>query len=138
MKLLKIAFIGLSVFLFGLKSQAQDVENIKLSLDQALELVNNKGVDVLIAQQTKATAKAMLSQGNAVFLPQISIEEMGVKTNDPIGVFGIKLRQGIINASDFNPAVMNSPDALHTFTTKVEVRQPIFNADGFYARASAK
>lgn len=138
MKLLKIAFIGLSVFLFGLKSQAQDVENIKLSLDQALELVNNKGVDVLIAQQTKAEAKAMLSQGNAVFLPQISIEEMGLKTNDPIGVFGIKLRQGIINASDFNPAVMNSPDAIHTFTTKVEVRQPIFNADGFYARASAK
>ena len=138
MKLLKLFFIALIMPFTSISGWAQTIDKLDLSLEQALEMVHEKAVDVLIAEETKLAAKAAYSQGNAVFLPQLSIEETGVKTNDPIGVFGIKLRQGIITPADFNPSVMNSPDALHSFTTKFQVLQPIINADGFYERKSAK
>ncbi len=138
MKLLKLFFIALLMPLTNISGWAQTTDHLELSLEQALEMIHETAVDVLIAEETKMAAKAAFSQGNAVFLPQLSIEETGIKTTDPIGVFGIKLRQGIITPADFNPSVMNSPDALHSFTTKFQVLQPIINADGFYERKSAK
>jgi outer membrane protein TolC len=113
-------------------------ETLSLSLEEALERVSESGYDMQIARQQEAAARAGLSQANMVFLPQFSIEESAVKTNDPIGVFGIKLRQGIIQQSDFNPATLNDPDATHNFTTKFEVRQPILNPEGIFQRSAAK
>ncbi len=138
MKVQKLFFIAFIMSLGSISGWAQTIESLSLSLEEALGMVHEQSLDVLIAEEVKVAAKAAYSQGNAVFLPQLSIEETGVKTTDPIGVFGIKLRQGIISASDFNPSVMNSPDALHSFTTKFQVLQPIINADGFYERKSAK
>lgn len=130
----------LSAFmLMGLIVSTQAQQNlIELTLNEALELANEQGFENRIAIQNKYAAKSAVKQSRAVFLPQLNVEEMAVKTNDPIGVFGIKLRQGIITNADFNPATLNDPDASHNFTTKVEVLQPVFNLDGFAERKAAK
>ncbi len=120
------------------QTRADSTQVLSLSVNEALKQASESGYELLIAEQQKEAAKAGLNQANMVFLPQLSIEESAVKTNDPIGVFGIKLRQGVITAVDFNPALLNDPDAEHNFTTKFEVRQPILNPEGLFQRSAAK
>jgi outer membrane protein TolC len=52
--------------------------------------------------------------------------------------FGSKLNQEILTQVDFNPELLNNPDAISNFSTKVEIQQPIFNADGLFLRKAAK
>ena len=52
--------------------------------------------------------------------------------------FGSKLNQEILTQADFNPSLLNNPDDIQNFTTKIEVQQPIFNADGIFMRKAAK
>ena len=75
MKLLKLFFIALIMPFTSISGWAQTIDKLDLSLEQALEMVHEKAVDVLIAEETKLAAKAAYSQGNALFLPQLSIEE---------------------------------------------------------------
>lgn len=139
-KSIGLAILILMLYAGPLKAQSNEnaTNTISLSLEDALELAVKNGYQLQIAQQDKELSKAVLSQTNAVFLPQFLIEETAVKTNDPVGVFGIKLRQGIITASDFNPIILNDPDATHNFTTKFEILQPVFNPEGLLQRSAAK
>ncbi|MTI86993.1 MAG: TolC family protein [Balneolaceae bacterium] len=140
-RLTKTAWLGIVLSTFALPSIAQmdtqDKEGLLLSLEEALNKASSEGYEVRLSRQQQRAAKAGMQQANAVFLPRISIEEAAVKTNDPIGVFGIKLRQGIITQADFAPANLNAPDATHNFTTKVEVVQPILNAEGLFKRSAS-
>ncbi|MDX5584468.1 MAG: TolC family protein, partial [Aureibaculum sp.] len=52
--------------------------------------------------------------------------------------FGSKLNQEILTAADFDPNLLNNPDQIRNFATKIEVQQPIINVDGFYQRKAAK
>jgi len=52
--------------------------------------------------------------------------------------FGSKLNQEILTQSDFNPALLNDPNEIKNFATKIEIQQPIFNADGLFMRKAAK
>lgn len=144
MKLIKVSKIAGFLLLLNVLSITVNAQNVdgtevlSLSLQDALEQASERGYQVLIAKKDQEAASAGLSQTNSIFLPQFSIEESAVKTNDPIGVFGIKLRQGIIQQSDFNPVILNDPDATHNFTTRFEIRQPILNPEGLFQRSAAK
>lgn len=129
--------VYMAIGVIAIDTQAQQ-KTMPLTLTKALELASEQGFENRIALQNKYAAEAAVKQSRATFLPQLSVEEMAVKTNDPIGVFGIKLRQGIITNADFNPATLNDPDASHNFTTKFELLQPIFNLDRFAERKAAK
>ena len=131
------ALTMLAVPLLGQSTTENDTV-LSLSLEEALERANENGYNLRIAKQDGEVAKATLGQSNAAFLPQFSIEETAIKTNDPVGVFGVMLRQGIITANDFNPAILNDPDPIHNFTTRFELVQPIINADALLKRSAAK
>ncbi|HBX67805.1 MAG TPA: hypothetical protein DEG32_17275, partial [Balneolaceae bacterium] len=94
MKLNKVSKITgllllLNVLAISVSAQSTDnMQELSLSLQDALERASENGYQVLIAEKERDAAKAGLSQANMVFLPQLSIEESAVKTNDPIGVFG--------------------------------------------------
>ena len=61
-----------------------------------------------------------------------------MSTNDPLAVFGNKLKQERVTQADFDPAALNHPDAYEHFNTRIEVQQPLLNLDGLYARKAAK
>jgi len=44
--------------------------------------------------------------------PTLSVTAKGIGTNEPVGVFGIKLNQARITLEDFNPATLNNPAAV--------------------------
>jgi outer membrane protein TolC len=123
------------IMLMSQSLAAQQAES--LSLEEALQFAETRNYDIRIAEAEADAAKAMFTQSNAVFLPEIGVEGTAVQTTDPISAFGIKLRQKSITAADFNPALLNDPDAISNFNTRLFVNQPLFNLDRFFERSAA-
>lgn len=134
MKNIKLAAI-LLLFFVGLPIRAQQVQPV--SLDTVLNRVMENNRQLKISQQEFLQARADYRQTNAVFLPNISISYTGMTTNSPLMAFGSKLNQERITQSDFDPALLNDPDRIDNFATKIEVEQPLVNLDGIFKRKAA-
>ncbi|GAA4300767.1 TolC family protein [Aestuariibaculum suncheonense] len=131
--------IGVLIFSFlslSLASHAQ--ETVLISKEQVLSRVQEENTSIKISEEAFNSAKADFRQTNAVFLPNITASHTGISTTNPLMAFGSKLNQEILTASDFDPALLNDPSKTQNFATKIEVQQPLINADGIYQRKAAK
>jgi outer membrane protein TolC len=109
-----------------------------ISLDEVLEKVEKNNYTIKISNEDYNVAKADFNQTNSIFLPNISISHSAILTTNPLMAFGSKLNQEILTQADFNPALLNDPGEVKNFATKIEIQQPIFNADGLFMRKAAK
>ncbi|MGM0507187.1 MAG: TolC family protein, partial [Bacteroidota bacterium] len=107
-----------------------------LTLQEAIDRAEVQNVQVEIAERDIDIARGAYRQTHATFLPQLSIEETGVATNDPLHVFGYRLKQESVTPTDFDPGRLNDPGRFDNFSTRVELRQPLLNADRFFERRS--
>ena len=117
-------------------TNAQEV--LVINFDEVLAKVEKSNQTIKISEQDYSIAKADFSQTNAILLPTISISHSGYSTTNPLMAFGFKLNQEILTAADFDPSLLNDPSTVTNFTTKIEVQQPIFNADGLFMRKAAR
>lgn len=129
--------IALSLFI-GSASQAQDTVTRKLTLNEAIIAARANNKTARIAKLDESIARANYRQTDAIFLPQISFSYTAMTTNDPLNAFGYKLEQRSITPNDFNPALLNHPSGTPDVMTKLEVQQPLLNADMLYARKGAE
>ena len=127
----------LLIFSFSIVSKAEIISPRKISLKDAVKLAKESNYDVKLASTEIDKMQSEQNKTLSAFLPQITISETFTKTNDPLNVFGFKLKQEVVTASDFNPVLLNSPDEFDNYTTKVSIMQPLVNLDGFYARGAA-
>ena len=124
------------IYLFsGLNAQQKD--KISLSLNNALQLSKEGNFELKLAQAEVDKMQADKNKSLAAFLPQVTLSETFVKTDDPLNVFGLKLKQKIVTMADFNPLVLNNPNEFDNYNTKLEVMQPLINMDGFFGRDAA-
>lgn len=133
----KRQLIFLTLFSLGttLATEAQQFEY--LTMDQAVQSATSENRAVQIAKKDEEISAARYKQTDAVYLPQASFSYTALSTNNPLNAFGFKLQQKEITAADFNPALLNNPNATPDFMTKVEVQQPIINMDMIYKRKAA-
>jgi outer membrane protein TolC len=130
--------------LFTVNSYAQNQSPVQtnkqqhISLKEALQIAKKQNFKIRLAKNDVNITRSQYRQTNAVFLPQVSLQELAVTTNDPLNVFGFKLKQETVSAADFNPVLLNSPVRTDNYTTKLEVKQPLINMDGFYQRSAMK
>jgi len=134
MQLKKSVFIVFFLFNVLIISAQQEI----ISLEEVLEKVEKNNYTIKISNQDYNAAKADFSQTNSIFLPNISISHTAITTTNPLMAFGSKLNQEILTQADFNPALLNDPNEIKNFATKIEIQQPIFNADGLFMRKAAK
>ncbi|MBK5208781.1 MAG: TolC family protein [Flavobacteriaceae bacterium] len=134
MQLKKSVFIVFFLFNILIISAQQEI----ISLEEVLEKVEKNNYSIKISEEDYNAAKADFNQTNAIFLPNISISHTAMATTNPLMAFGSKLNQEILTQADFNPALLNDPGEVKNFTTKIEIQQPIFNADGLFMRKAAK
>ncbi|MBP1773041.1 MAG: outer rane efflux protein [Holophagaceae bacterium] len=59
-------------------------------------------------------------------LPTLTLNAQGVRTNEPMQAFGIKLNQARIAAADFNPLALNHPDPIGAYGGSLVLRQPLY------------
>ena len=62
----------------------------------------------------------------ALKLPTLTLNAQGVRTDEPMQAFGMRLNQSRITAMDFNPASLNKPDAIMGFGGSAVVQQPLY------------
>lgn len=116
--------------------QAQDSIQT-LTLNQAIDsaLLNNR--DIQLARLDEKIAASKFKETNAVFLPQIDFSFTALASNNSLNVFGFKLQQQTVKQSDFNPGLLNKPGNASDFTTRMQLKQPVFNMDLLYMRKAA-
>lgn len=129
-----VVFAALLQVAFSVYAQ----EAVRLSKVEVLERILKNNTTLKIEGENYNQAKADYRQTNAVFLPNIAVSHTGISTTNPLMAFGAKLNQEILTQNDFNPALLNNPEATKNFATTLEVQQPLINADGIYQRKAAK
>ena len=134
MKKIQLSAI-LFLFFVGLQVKAQQVQPV--SKDTVMNRVMENNRKLKISEQEFLQARADYRQTNAVFLPNIRVSHTAMTTNNPLMAFGSKLNQESITESDFNPALLNDPNRINNFATKIEVEQPLVNLDGIFKRKAA-
>ncbi|WP_083750174.1 TolC family protein [Rhodohalobacter halophilus] len=120
------------------QSSMADKQELSISLQEAMELALEQNFSIEQAEHDVEATRAQYRQTNAVFLPQLSFEYNAISTNDPLNVFAFKLKQEVVSQQDFNPALLNDPDAYENYSAKFEVRQPLFNPDMMMQRGAVK
>lgn len=109
-----------------------------LSLQDAVNRAVENSWEFKMAEADRNSAHAQFRQANAAFLPQLSVSNTAVRTNNPLQAFGILLQQETVTAADFNPAVLNDPDNRVNYNTRVEVQQPLLNLNALKGRSAAR
>jgi outer membrane protein TolC len=103
-----------------------------LSLDLAVETALKNHPNIKAADSQVEGALANVVKSKSGFLPKVTLSETWSKTDNPLMVLGTKLNQEMVTPSDFNPAVINDPDPLSNYNTRLSVIQPVFNGGKEY------
>ena len=128
----------LLLFLVLMTGLVSAQETITISKAEVLLKVMENNIEIRMTEQDFIQSRADYRQSNAVFLPNITLSHTGYTTTNPLMAFGSKLNQEIISQSDFNPDLLNNPERITNFATKLEVQQPLLNIDGVLQRQAAK
>jgi len=103
-----------------------------LSLDQAVDTALKNHPNLKAADSQVEGAQANVLKSKSGFLPKVTLSETWSKTDNPLMVLGTKLNQASVTPADFNPLVMNDPDPMSNYNTRLAVIQPVFNGGKEY------
>jgi len=96
----------------------QAVESSPLTLRQAVEIALAKNPLRAAAVADTKEASAGVREARSVFMPRLTFSETATRGNDPVYVFGSKLRQQRFNAADFFLNKLNTPLPFGSFSTR--------------------
>ncbi len=125
------------LFLAGSSLYGQDGHVRALALQEALKLARQHSYAIQMARSQVEQAKGRSLESLSGFLPHVSLSENYVRSNDPVTVFGLKLKQGVFSQQDFSLSSLNHPDAFDNFSTTFQVQQPVLNLDAIYGKSAA-
>jgi len=72
------------------------------------------------------------------FLPSLTVEAGGMRTTDPVAVFGTKLWQGNFAETDFALNALNDPDAYTDYDVTATVQQPLLTPEGLFGHGASR
>jgi outer membrane protein len=120
--------VALVVVLIALAAGTTAQEATPLTLTEAAQmtLANNPLHKAALAD--KKTALAGVSEARAPMLPRIKFTENFTAGNDPVFVFGTKLRQQEFTAADFALNQLNRPTPIGNYATRFSGQWNIFDS----------
>jgi outer membrane protein len=111
---------------------------LRLSLEDAV----GRALEVnpsLRAQRAMADAAAQMPlQASPAFLPSVTLGLQGMRTTDPVAVFGLKLRQEGFAMEDLALDALNRPDAYAGYNASATVQMPLLVPEALYGFAAAR
>lgn len=110
----------------------------EISLDELLTKAKAQNIGLKKQETNVQSTRLDAQKADGVFLPRINFAYTATRTNDPLNVFGTKLKQKVVEQSDFNPKLLNDPLEIDNFNAKIKVEQPLLNLDGIYMRSAAR
>jgi outer membrane protein TolC len=100
---------------FGIVAGAQEPLTLRRAIQQALK----ESPEVKAAVAGSLEAKTNASLARTQLMPQINFTEDISRGNDPVYVFGSKLRQQRFTMADFDLDALNRPTPIENFTTRL-------------------
>ena len=89
-----------------------------LTLRQVIQQALKQNPDSDVARANVEEAKAGAAMARTQFLPQVNFTEDMTRGNDPVYVFGTKLRQQRFTTADFDLNALNRPNPIGNFATR--------------------
>jgi outer membrane protein len=130
--------MNIAIFLFMAVSQGSPADTLALSMEDAVAMAMESN-PTLQAYEAKAEAKAQLPlQASPAFLPSLSFDMQGMKTTDPVAVFGLKLRQENFAMEDLALDALNRPDAYSGYNTTATIQMPLLAPEGLFGFKAAQ
>ncbi len=77
-------------------------------------------------------AESGLGEAKSGFMPKLDFKETFNRTTVPMWTFGTLLNQGRIKQDDFNPSILNDPDAINNFNSSLQVSMPVYAGGRIY------
>jgi outer membrane protein TolC len=101
-------------------------EPAPLTVEDAIRAAwaQNPALRASSAQVEAARADALRARDAR--LPTLRLEARGVRTDEPMMAFGLKLDQARITAEDFDPAKLNAPDAVGGLGASATISVPVY------------
>jgi outer membrane protein len=109
--------LGLPLVLctWGLAAVAQEPLTLRQAINEAL----GQSPEAAIARAGNEEAKSAATLARTQLLPQVNFAEDISRGNDPVYVFGTRLRQQRFTAADFALDALNRPEPIGNFATRV-------------------
>ena len=120
--------VGL-ILLFAMLGGAQaQQESSPLTIQQAVKIALEKNPARKVSLADNRAASAQITTARSYLLPQVSFSETAMRGNDPVYVFGSRLRQQRFTAADFALNALNRPLPIGNFATRLEGKWNLFNS----------
>jgi outer membrane protein len=122
----------------GVEARVSKADTLLLSLEAAVSRAMEAN-PALRAQRASAAATAQLPlEASRAFLPSVSLGLQGLRTTDPVAVFGLKLRQERFAMEDLALDALNRPDPYSGYNATAMVQLPLLAPEGLYGFAAAR
>ncbi len=120
MKIASKVGLGLAIACLPLAmvSAQQEAQPSELSLPEAVKIALEKSPLHKAALADSKAASADVRISRSFLLPHLTFSETATRGNDPVYVFGSKLRQQRFSTSDFDLNKLNTPQPFGDFTTR--------------------
>ncbi len=99
-----------------------------LTLGSAILSAITHNPEIIAAKSRIEASSERIVQARSGMLPQINFTESFQRTTNPMWAFGTKLNQENINQQDFAPDLLNDPDPLNNFASRIWMAWPLFDA----------
>jgi outer membrane protein TolC len=120
--------VALVFALLGLVFPVHAEAQTPLTLEQAVEIALEKNPIRRAALAEARAAGAGIGEARADLLPQVDFRESFTRSNDPVYVFGTKLRQRRFTQADFDLSRLNSPTPINDFSTRFTATWSVFDS----------
>lgn len=122
----KLAGTLMSVAVFSIAVAAQQPQT--LTLDRAVAIALEKNPVRKAALADLKAAGAGTEQARSFLLPHITFSESALRSNDPVFVFGTKLRQQRFTQADFSLDTLNRPTPISNISSKFAGQWTLFDS----------
>lgn len=127
MHIYRIAFLAtLFTLLTGLAGAT--AAPVPLTLQEAVAIGLEKNPVRKAALANQRAARAGQSEARAGYMPKLAFNEAVTGGNDPVYVFGAKLRQNIFSTADFAIPSLNTPSPITNFATRFGANWTVFDS----------
>lgn len=114
--------------LLGLSSIFAQAQSAPMTLRQAIDRALGQNPQAVIARADDAGAAAAARQARTQLLPQLTFTEDISRGNDPVYVFGERLRQREFTQADFALNSLNRPQPLGDFASRLSGSWTLFDS----------
>ncbi len=130
--------MSIAINIFVAAAQIAVGDTLRISLEDAVSRALEANPSLQAVQADARAAAELPRQASQAFLPSITLDLNAVRTNDPVAVFGLKLRQENFSAGDLDLGALNDPDPYGGWTSAAVIQQPLLVPEALFGHGAAR